>query len=88
MMDSNPSIFDKIGQFVVDKRNIIFILYTFAVIFCYFSLGWVKVEEDIVNYLPEDGKTRQGIAIMKEEFTTFATAQLMVSRYPFPGLRI
>ncbi|MDI9511565.1 MAG: MMPL family transporter [Bacillota bacterium] len=83
MMDSNPSIFDKIGQFVVDKRNIIFILYTFAVIFCYFSLGWVKVEEDIVNYLPEDGKTRQGIAIMKEEFTTFATAQLMVSNISF-----
>lgn len=74
-----PSPFVKIATFIVDKRNLIFFLYLCALIFCLFSRNWVSVCNDITEYLPESTETRQGLTLMDEEFTTFATARVMVS---------
>ena len=65
--------------FIVDKRNLIFLLYIFAIIFSLFSMGWVQVENDVTTYLPDDTETRQGIVAMNDNFVTFGTAQIMVS---------
>ena len=69
----------KMAAFIVDKRNLFFLLYIFAFIFCIFSMNWVQVENDVTTYLSEDTETRQGLVAMNENFTTFATAQVMVS---------
>ena len=74
---------DSIVKFIVDRRNMIFLFYIIAVIFSLFSMGWVDVEEDIVNYLAEDSMTRQGIRIMEEEFTTYGMANVMVSNISY-----
>lgn len=69
----------KIVSFIVNKRHLFFLLYAFALIFCIFSMNWVQVENDVTTYLPEDTETRQGLIAMNENFTTFATARVMVS---------
>ena len=73
----------KLATFIVDKRNIFFLLYIFAVIFCLFSMKWVQVENDVTTYLPEDTETRQGLVAMTENFTAFSTAQVMVSNITY-----
>ena len=73
------SFFEKLATFIVDKRNLIFFLYACALIFCLFSRSWVRVCNDITEYLPDTTETRQGLTLMEEEFTTFATARVMVS---------
>ena len=72
-------IIEKLSAFIVDKRNLFFLLYAFAFIFCIFSMGWVQVENDVTVYLPEDTETRQGLVAMNENFVTFGTAQVLVS---------
>lgn len=69
----------RISTLIVDKRRIIILIYTAALVFCLFSMGWVEVENDITKYLPEDTETRQGIVAMNENFASFATARVMVS---------
>lgn len=77
------SFFEKLATFIVDKRNLIFFLYACALIFCLFSRNWVSVCNDITEYLPESTETRQGLTLMEEEFTTFATARVMVSHVTY-----
>lgn len=77
------SFFEKLATFIVDKRNLIFFLYVCALIFCLFSRSWVCVCNDITEYLPDTTETRQGLTLMEEEFTTFATARVMVSHVTY-----
>lgn len=75
---------NRIAKVIVDRRNLLFLFYIIAVIFSVFSMHWVDVENDITYYLDEDSKTRQGITVMNEEFTTFAMADVMVSNISYP----
>ncbi len=80
---SSGSFIEKLATFIVDKRNLFFLLYIFAFIFCIFSMNWVQVENDVTVYLPEDTETRQGLVAMNENFVTFGTAQVMVSNVTY-----
>lgn len=75
---SGGNLMVKIATFIVDKRNLFFLLYVFAIIFCVIAKDWVHVENDITTYLPETTETRQGLDIMNSEFVTFGTAQVMI----------
>ena len=77
------NFFYKVSTFIVDKRNLFFLLYLFAFVFCIFSMGWVEVENDVTTYLPEGTETRQGIVAMNENFDTIATARVMVSNVTY-----
>ena len=74
---------EKIATFIVDKRNLSFLLYAFALIFSIVATGWVKVENDITTYLPEDTETRQGLTVMNDNFVTYGTARVMVSNVTY-----
>ena len=76
---SDSSFFVKLATFVVDKRNLFFLIYILAAIFCVFSMNWVEVENDVTQYLPEETETRQGLEAMNDNFITAGTAQVMVS---------
>ena len=74
---------EKIATFIVDKRNLFFLLYAFALIFSIVATGWVKVENDITTYLPEDTEARQGLTVMNDNFVTYGTARVMVSNVTY-----
>lgn len=74
---------EKLAAFIVDKRNLIFLLYVFALIFSIVATSWVNVENDITTYLGEDTETRQGLTVMNDNFTTFGTARVMISNITY-----
>lgn len=78
MSESKTTIWDKIATVIVDKRNIFFLFFIAAAVFCAVASGWVQTNDDITAYLPGDTETRQGLDIMNEEFVTYATARVMV----------
>lgn len=69
----------KIATMIVDKRGVIFFVTVVSMIFCAFSSSWVDVCEDLTAYLPQDSETCIGLKIAEEEFTTSATARIMLS---------
>ena len=69
----------KLATFIVDKRNLFFLLTVILLIFSAFSRNWVEVESELAAYLPEDSGTRQALDIMEEQFTTFGSAQVMAA---------
>lgn len=76
-------LFERIATLIVDKRNLFFLLYIFAMVFCVFSMNWVTVENDVTTYLPEEVETRQGLEAMNENFAAFATARIMVTNITY-----
>ncbi len=77
------SFMTKAAAFIIDKRNVFFILYLFAFAFCIFAMGWVHVENDVTKYLPEDAEIRQGIDAMNANFTVTGTGRVMVSNVSY-----
>ena len=69
---------ERLAAFIVDKRKAFYLLYIGLAIFCVFSSGWVSVDDDLTDYLPEETETRQGLTAMDEEFVTFGTNRVMV----------
>ena len=78
-----PGFFVRLATLIVDKRNLFFLLYTAGIIFSLISQGWVQVNNDITDYLPEETETRQGLQLMEDEFTTFGTARVMISNITY-----
>ncbi|MGM9660567.1 MAG: MMPL family transporter [Faecousia sp.] len=68
----------RLATFIVDKRNLFFLLLVIGVIFSLFSTKWIQVENDLKAYLPADCESRLGLDIMEDQFITFGTAQVMV----------
>ena len=58
-------------------------IFLILAIFCAFSRNWVSVNDDLIAFLSEDTETRQGIDLMDREFTTFATANIMVQNITY-----
>lgn len=83
MEKEKRSFMETIATFIVDKRNLFFLLFIFACVFSIFSSGWVNVENDITVYLPETTQTRQGLEVMNNEFITYATADIMISNISY-----
>ena len=77
------SLMEKIASVIVDKRNILFLAFLAAAIFCAFSRNWVQVNDSLTDYLPQDTETRQGLELMEQEFVTFGTAEIMVQNITF-----
>ena len=77
------SLMEKIASVIVDKRNILFLAFLAAAIFCAFSRNWVQVNDSLTDYLPENTETRQGLELMEQEFVTFGTAEIMVQNITF-----
>ena len=83
MPKGDVSTMQKIAAFIVQKRKAILMIYIAVLIFCIFAMGWVKVENDVTKYLPEDTETRQSIDIMNANFAPAATARVMVSNVTY-----
>lgn len=75
---------ERIARFIVEKRKAVYLIYIIAAVFCLFSAGWVSVNNTLTDYLAEDTETSRGLAIMEEEFITYATAEVMVDNIAYP----
>ena len=83
MNETKATPMEKLATFIVDKRNLFFLLYIFALVFCIFSTNWVNVENDITKYLPDSTETRRGLTVMDEQFVTYGTAKVMISNISY-----
>ena len=77
--ENNGSFLEKLSAFIVDKRNLVFLIVIILLIFSAFSRNWVEVESDLTYYLPENSETKKALSVMDEQFITYGTAQVMVS---------
>ncbi len=73
----------KICGFIVDKRNLFFLLFGLLIIFSAISRNWVGVENSMAYYLPGTTETRQGLDLMEEEFITYGTCNVMVANVSY-----
>ena len=83
MRSEKASLMERVAAFIVDKRNIIFLIYIAAAVFCIFSSGWVEVSDSLTKYLPESTETQIGLELMDDEFTTFGTARIVVENVSY-----
>jgi len=79
---NSESFMLKLSRFIVDKRNLVFLVVIIGLIFSVFSRSWVQVESDLTAYLPESSQTRQALDVMDDQFITFGTARVMAANIP------
>ena len=73
----------KICGFIVDKRNLFFLIFGILIIFSAISRNWVGVENDMAFYLPGTTETRQGLDLMEAEFITYGTCNVMIANVSY-----
>ncbi len=73
----------KICAFIVDKRNLFFLIYAILCIFSVISRNWVSVENELAQYLPGTSETRQGLDLMNEQFKTYGSVKVMVANVSY-----
>ncbi len=79
----DSSFMIKVATFIVDRRNLFFLLFGIAIIFSVISMNWVSVENAMSAYLPDTSETSQGLDRMEEQFITYGTAKIMVTNIPY-----
>lgn len=79
----NESFMMKVATFIVDRRNLFFLIFILMILFSVVSMKWVKVENELAAYLPDTTETRQGLDLMDQEFVTYGTAKVMVTNISY-----
>lgn len=74
----NEGFMMKLATFIVDKRNLFFLILVIGLIFSAFSTNWIQVENSLTEFLPGDSETRKGLDVMAQQFITYGTADVMV----------
>ena len=79
----DTSFMMKLSTFIVDKRNLIFLITIILLVFSFFSSNWVEVESSLIAFLPDDAETKIALDIMEDQFTTYGTASVMVANITY-----
>ena len=80
---SENGLMMSLATFIVDKRNLFFLIVIVLLIFSAFSRNWVKVENDLTAYLPDDSETRLALDVMEDQFITYGTANVMAANISY-----
>ena len=81
--NNKPSFMVRLATFIVDKRNLFFLITVIGLIFSAFSRNWVQVENNLISFLPDTANTKIAINLMEEQFTTYGTADVMVANITY-----
>lgn len=73
----------RVAAFIVDRRNLFFLLFALGIIFSLIASNWVKVENSLSAYLPKTTETSRGLDRMEEQFITYGTANVMVANLTY-----
>ena len=68
----------KITDFIVNKRNIILVIFVILTGVCLYTSTKVNINSDIAKYLPATSETKIGKDIMDEEFDEIKSSTLNV----------
>ena len=79
----DESFMIKVATFIVDKRNLFFLIFGILIIFSLVSSSWVNVENSLSAYLPDSTETSKGLSRMDEEFITYGSAKVMVTNITY-----
>lgn len=79
----NGNFMIKVATFIVDRRNLFFLLFGIAIIFSLVSMNWVSVENAMSAYLPDTTETSKGLKVMEDEFITYGTAELLIANISY-----
>lgn len=82
-LEKDNNVMIKVATFIVDRRNLFFLLFGIAIIFSLVAMNWVNVENDLAAYLPDTAETTIGLDIMEDQFITYGSAQVMVSNITY-----
>jgi len=55
----------KVTTFIVDTRNLFFLIYILLIVFSLISMNWVKLENSLAAYLPSTSETSIGLDCWK-----------------------
>ena len=80
---SGAGFIEKLCAFIVDKRNLFFLIFILLAVFSAFSRNWVGVENDMSYYLADTTETKQGLDLMAEEFVTYGSCTFMVANVSY-----
>lgn len=64
---------------IVYRRKLYYLVFIILFIASALCIPKTKINYDITDYLPNSTETKQSVDIMKNQFVTYATAQIMVS---------
>lgn len=67
----------KLSNFIVDRKNVLFIIYAMVTALCIWGMLNVNVNYDMVKYLPDDSEVKTGMSKMVEDFGTTSSVTLM-----------
>ena len=76
---SENNVMLKVATFIVDRRNLFFLLFGIAIVFSLIASSWVKVENDLKKFLPDTAETTIGLNLMEDQFITYGSADVMVT---------
>ena len=76
-------IMHAIARTIVQYRFIIILAFLAAAVYCALSVGRVRVNSDLTFFLSPETETRQGLTIMEEEFTTYASEDIMIANITY-----
>ena len=82
--ESKPDVMKLIATGIVNARFAILAVFAIVCVYCVLSIGRVKVNDDLTAFLPDTTQTRRGLTIMEKEFTTYGTADVMISNITCP----
>lgn len=82
-MNEKPSAMLRIAAFIVDKRNLFFLIFGIGVLFSLVATNWVHVENELAAFLPSTFETNRGLTLMEEQFVTYGTAEIMVNNIAY-----
>ncbi len=78
-----PDIMHAVAAAIIRGRYVILLAFLAAAVYCGLSLDRVKVSPDLTAFLPATTETRRGISVMEEEFTTYASDNIMVGNITY-----
>ena len=78
-----PSPMLKVAAFIVDKRNLFFLIFALGIVFSLVAQNWVSVENELAKFLPETFETNRGLVLMEEQFLTYGTADVMIENISY-----
>lgn len=73
-----PNAMGILAAKIVDARKLILTVTAVLCVLSLFTGKWVKVENELSAFLPDDSSTNIALDLMEEKFTTFGTARAMV----------
>lgn len=82
-MGEESNFMIKVATFIVDRRNLFFLLFGIVIIFSVISMNWVEVENSLPAYLPDSSETSQGLDLMEEQFITYGSAKVMATNITY-----